>query len=52
MSEPEEVPHMAVSANLDKPNSRNTAESWADGAESRNERRLPHNSRSMEEWAR
>ena len=40
----EEVSHMAVSANLDEPHLRNTAESWADSAEFRNGRRLPHNS--------
>ncbi len=48
----EEVSYMAASANLDEFHSRNTAESWVDGAEPMNGRRLPHNSRSMEEWAR
>ena len=41
---PEGVSHMAVPAKLDELHSRKTAESWADGAEFRNRRRLPHNS--------
>ncbi len=41
---PEEVSYMAVPAKLDELHSRKTAESWADGAESGNWRRLPHNS--------
>jgi hypothetical protein len=40
----EEVSHMAVPAKLDELHLRNKAESWADDAESRNGRRLPHNS--------
>ena len=40
---PEELFLMAVSANYDEPHLRNTAESWADNAEFRNGRRLPHN---------
>ena len=43
----EEVPHMAVLAKLDELHLRNTVKSWADGAESRNGRRLPHNSDSL-----
>ena len=35
---------MTVSAKLDELHSRQTAESWADGAESGQEPRLPHNS--------
>ena len=35
---------MTVPAKLDELHSRNTPESRADGAESRNGRRLPHNS--------
>ncbi len=41
---PEEVPHMAVPAKLDELHLRNAAESWAEGAEFSNRRRLPHNS--------
>ncbi len=41
---PEEVSHMAVPAILDVLHLRNTAEFWADSAESRNGRRMPHNS--------
>ena len=41
---PEEVSHMAVPAKLDELHLRNTTELWADDAESRNGRRLPHNS--------
>ncbi len=52
LNEPEEVSHMAVFANLDEPHLRNTAESWADDAESRNGRRLPHNSGYNEEEER
>ena len=35
---PEEMSQIVASAKLDEPHSRNTAESWADGAESRNGR--------------
>ncbi len=35
---------MAVPAKLDELHLRNKAESWADDEESRNGRRLPHNS--------
>ncbi len=41
---PEEVSHMAVPAILVELHLRNTTESLADDAESRYERRLPHNS--------
>ena len=41
---PEDVSHMAVPPILDELHLRNTAELWADSAESRNERRMPHNS--------
>ncbi len=40
----EEMPHMAVPTKLDELHLRNTTESWADDVESRNGRRLPHNS--------
>ncbi len=40
----EEVSHMAGSAKIDELHSRKMAESWANDAESRNRRRLPHNS--------
>jgi hypothetical protein len=39
----EEVSHMAGSAKLDELHLRKTAKSWADNAEYRNGRRLPHN---------
>ncbi len=41
---PEEVSHMAVPAILDELHLRNTAELWVNSAESRNGRRMPHNS--------
>jgi len=41
---PEEVSYMAVPAKLDELHLRNMTELWADGAESKNGRRLPHNS--------
>jgi hypothetical protein len=40
----EEVPHMMIPTKLDELHLRNMAELWADGAESRNGRRLLHNS--------
>jgi hypothetical protein len=42
----EEVPHMAVPAKLGELHLRNMTELWADSAESKNGRRLPHNSGS------
>ncbi len=41
---PEEMSCMEVPAKLNELHLRNTADSWADDAESRNGRRLPHNS--------
>ena len=41
---PEGVSHMAVSVKLDEQQFRKAVESWADSAEYRNWRRLPHNS--------
>ena len=40
---PEELSHMAVSANLNESYKRNTAESWTDDAGSRNGRWFPYN---------
>ncbi len=40
----EDMPHMAVPAKLDELHLRNTTELWANNAESRKVRRLPHNS--------
>jgi hypothetical protein len=43
---PEEASHMAVPAKLDELHLRNAAELWADDAESKNGRRVLHNSGS------
>ncbi len=43
----EGVSYMVVPAKLDELHLRNTTELWADDAESRNGRRLPHNSGYM-----